>query len=155
MQWLIRLSALTLIVASFANGESKPNFTGTWKINFERSVFGPIPQPKSQTNTVDHKEPRIKQIIESDGGDGAATTETAYTTDGKECVNDIHGSKLVSKLHWDGETLVVDSVFSTPAGDLQVRDQWALSKGGKVLTIDRHISTGSGDGEVHMVFDKQ
>src|SRR5207247_6951256 len=68
---------------------AKPNFTGDWKVNLSKSTFGQMPAPNSMTSKIAHDEPKLKVSNKqsSDRGDFAADFD--YTTDGKECTNQI------------------------------------------------------------------
>jgi len=70
-----------------AQAQSKPNFTGTWKVNNSKSDFGPMPAPQSSTSKIDHKEPSLRIATTWVGDQGERTFEFSYTTDGKENTN--------------------------------------------------------------------
>ena len=56
---------------------------------------------------------------------------------------------------WDGDALVVESKGSFGDNPFTMKDKWTLSADGKVLTIQRHFSSGMGEMDQKMVLDKQ
>src|SRR5579884_2967851 len=65
---------------------AKPNFTGDWKLNADKSNFGPIPPPTAMTLNIDHSDPNLKILTKQSGAQGDMEYEAKYTTDGKESV---------------------------------------------------------------------
>ena len=60
-----------LFVTAFATSmiaQSKPNFSGTWKLNLAKSDFGPLPAPDSRTDVIDHNDPTMKINTSQSGG---------------------------------------------------------------------------------------
>ena len=55
------LSTLFVIAAAanMAAAADKPDFSGDWKMDTDKSVFGPLPPPTSMTRKIDHKDPAI------------------------------------------------------------------------------------------------
>ena len=68
-------------------------------------------------------------------------------------------SKIVhedpSTLKWEGDDLVADTKGSWDGNDFTAKDRYTLSDGGKTMTIQRHISTGMGEFDMKLVFEKQ
>ena len=48
----------------------KPNFSGDWAMNLEKSNFGPLPMPTSVTMKITHAEPSITIVTDAKGGLG-------------------------------------------------------------------------------------
>jgi len=148
------LSVTAFATSMFA--QTKPNFSGTWKLNVAKSDFGPLPAPDSRTDVITHNEPTIKIDVDSKGGQGDFAGTINYTTDGKECVNHMgEGNEIKTKLTWDGDDLVGDSAGSYEGNDFTAKDRWTLSDGGKTMTVTRHISAGGSDFDLKFVFAKQ
>ncbi len=55
------MSTLFVIAAAagMALAADKPDFSGDWKMDADKSVFGPMPPPTSMTRKIDHKDPEI------------------------------------------------------------------------------------------------
>jgi hypothetical protein len=148
------ISLLLLSFAAFAQ-DARPNFTGTWKLNVAKSDFGPMPPPDSRTDTIDHKDPVLKQSVAMSSGQGDMQFDLTLTTDGKESKNTIMGNDMVSNAHWDGKTLVVDSKANFGGSDMTIHETQVLSDDGKTMTSAAHFSGGMGEGDQKLVFDKQ
>jgi hypothetical protein len=144
-----------LVIAVAAYAADKPDFSGNWKMDADKSVFGPIPPPASMALVIDHKEPDISvnQTSTGPGGDQNATSK--YSTDGKETINDFMGTSVKSKAHWDGNTLVIDSSLDAGGGPVKVTSKWSLSDDGKTLTDAVNISSPQGDADMTYVLVKQ
>jgi hypothetical protein len=86
----------------------KPNFSGDWVFNPEKSKLEIKIKLESATFTIDHKEPdfRFSRVFVIGGKDNALAW--ALTTDGKEVVTVEDGRTDHSRLYWDGDVLVFD-----------------------------------------------
>lgn len=153
----IKLISLTVLTAAVAlvQAQAKSDFSGTWKADAAKSDFGPMPPPDSMTEKIVHADPSLKVNIAQTGGSGDMTYDMAYTTDGKECENKMGDNPIKTKLNWDGDDLVGDSVGSFDGNDFTAKDRWTLSDGGKTMTVTRHISAGGADFDMKIVFVKQ
>jgi hypothetical protein len=121
----------------------KPDFSGEWKLNVDKSEFGQMPAPSSALLKIAHKEPSLKITRTIGTGDGERTTETLYSTDGKEVTVKLPGSNPgKSTAKWAGSTLVIESMTSLNGEEFRVIWKWTLSKDGKTLTTVRTFSRG-------------
>ena len=154
---IFRLISLALLTLAFGllQAQAKSDFSGTWKANIGKSDFGPAPPPDSLVMKIAHEDPSLKANIAQTGGTGDMTFDMVYTTDGKECVNHPGGNEFKTKLKWEGDELVADTTGSWDGNDFTAKDRWTLADGGKTMTIQRHISTGGGDFDMKLVFEKQ
>jgi len=148
------ISLLLLAFAAFAD-DAKPNFSGTWKLNAAKSDFGPMPPPDSRTDTIDHKDPQVKESVSMATGQGDMQWDIVYTTDGKDSKNTIMGSEMTSTAHWEGKTLVVDTKGSFGGSDMTIHGTMVLSGDGKTLTRQAHIAGPMGESDQKLLFDKQ
>jgi len=144
--------AALLTMPAMAAG--KPDFTGDWKLNVDKSNFGPIPPPTSASVKVDHKDPVIKTTTVQSAMDGDHTDSASYTTDGKESKNDFRGTEAKSTAKWDGDILVIDTKVDFQGTEVLLKATWKLSEDGKTLNQTTKISTPQGDFEMAQVLDK-
>jgi len=144
-----------LVIAAGVYTADRPDFSGTWKMDADKSVFGPIPPPTSMTLVIDHKEPDISVSQTSTGPGGDQNTTSKYSTDGKETINNFMGTEVRSKAHWDGSTLGIDSSLNAGGGPVKVTSKWNLSDDGKTLTDAVNISSPQGDVDMTYVLVKQ
>jgi hypothetical protein len=147
--------ALLTLVFGLLQAQANSDFSGTWKANIAKSDFGPAPPPDSIVQKIVQQDPSLKTNIAQTGGTGDMTYDMIYTTDGKECVNHPGGNEFKSTLKWEGDDLVADTKGSWDGNDFAAKDRWALSDGGKTMTVQRHISTAGGDFDMKLVFEKQ
>src|SRR5713226_6378521 len=92
--------------------QSKPNFSGTWKLNVAKSDFGPLPAPESRTDVIEHSDPNLKDVVSAQGAQGKQDFTANYTTDGKEVTNKMGPREVKSTASWEGNNLVVNSKTS-------------------------------------------
>jgi hypothetical protein len=151
------LSTLVLFAASLA-AQSKPNFSGTWKMNASKSDFGPLPPTNSRTDVIEHNDPALKIATTADTAQGSVSFNTNYTTDGKEVVNKrdtpAGAQEIKSTLAWEGSKLVVNSKLKISDQDITLKAVWSLSDDGKTLTQNVHFTAQMGEADQTLVFEK-
>jgi hypothetical protein len=151
----MRLAAFALLAASAAFAAA-PDLSGNWKLNGAKSDFGQMPAPSGWTQKITHAEPKltVDSKMSSDMGDMQFTAN--YTTDGKETTNQgFGGSEAKSTTKWDGETLLMETKGAFGDNPYTMKDKWSLSEGGKLLIVLRHFSSGMGELDQKLVFEKQ
>ena len=153
-KWLV--AAVLVLPAVTLLAQAKPNFSGEWTLVPARSDFGMMPAPTSAVQKITHNEPQLAVVNTQTGDQGTMTTESSYTTDGKECVNKgPMGSEVKSKLKWDGNSLVIDSVMDFQGTAVTITSRWTLSEDGKSLTAGIHFTSPMGEGDAKMVYEKK
>lgn len=146
--------AVVVSMASLA-AQSKPNFSGTWKLNVEKSDFGVLPPSNSRTDVVDHQDPNLKVSVSDDGAQGQQNYTLVMTTDGKEALNKPGGLEMKSIATWNANNLVVSAKLQFQGSDVAIKTSWALSDDGKTLTESAHLESPMGETDQKMVFEKQ
>jgi len=151
------LMGLWLLAGTAAMAQTRPDFSGDWKLIKEKSDLGPMPPPDSMSQKIEHKDPDIKVTTHIVGGpQGDLNYEAKYTTDGKECLNQLGDQiKAKSKLVWDGATLLVETNLDMGQMQLAVKGKWILSEDGKLLTQTAHAESPQGSLDFRYVFEKQ
>ncbi len=145
--------------------QSEVNFSGTWLLNRAKSD---LPQFR---NLEEDRDANLTMIVEHQGQtlrvtrhikiDREEQKEThTYKTDGTETTNTgLRGESVVTKAHWEGKTLVVQSTrkVSMLVKDIAVetRGVWSLSPDGKTLTIDGVMHGPRGEQRMRGVFEKR
>ncbi|HYL35577.1 MAG TPA: hypothetical protein VEV17_06675 [Bryobacteraceae bacterium] len=148
-------SAGTAAPSAATNG-GHPNYSGTWKLNVEKSDFGPLPPSNSRTDVIVHNDPNLKQQTTDDGAQGKQEYTLNMTTDGKEATNNTGDVEVKNTASWEGANLVVGTKLSVQGTDIAVKSTWLLSPDGKTLTQNAHIAAGAlGELDQKMVFEKQ
>jgi hypothetical protein len=141
--------------ANIAVAADNPDFSGTWKLDPDKSAFGPMPPPTSLTLVIDHKEPAVSASQSSTGPQGDQNTTSNYSTDGTETVNNFMGTEVRSKAHWEDKTLVIESILDPGGSAVKLTSKWSLSDDGSTLTDALKISSPQGDLEMAYVLMKQ
>jgi hypothetical protein len=147
--------ALFTLALGLVQAQAKSDFSGTWKLNTTKSDFGPLPAPDSLTEKIAHADPSLKVNIAQTGGTGDRTYDVSYTTDGKECSNQVGDNEFKSTLQWDADDLSISTKGSFSGTDFTSKDRWNLSADGKTLTITRHITSAMGEADMKEVLEKQ
>lgn len=146
--------AAVLMTITPAMAAGKPDFSGEWKLNIDKSNFGPMPPPTSMTQSVVHTDPDLKITTAQNGADGEYTLNAVYSTDGKEVKNDFRGNEAKSVAKWDGDALVIDTKLDFQGTEVTLKATWKLSEDGKTLNVATKIMTPQGDFDLASVFDK-
>lgn len=143
-------AASTLLVAA-----DKPNFTGEWKLNVEKSTFGPIPAPVSQLTKIEHTDPKVVMTQDQESADGQKVSMTMkYSTDGTEAVNDFRGNPAKITAKWDGDALVVNTKLDFQGMEIKIVNTMKLAADGKSITSVSKIETPQGDFESSSLLEK-
>jgi hypothetical protein len=141
------------LIAHEAPAQSKPNFSGSWKMNVTRSDFGAIPAPTSIERKITHAEPSLVIVEAQDVGLGAQTVTRMYTTDGKGSTFVSQGAEVKGTGVWEGNEAVVTSEVEVVG--IKYVDRMMLSPDGKTLTSVIKLATPQGDIDMKVVFEKQ
>ena len=145
-------AGVTLSVAT-VGAQSKPNFSGDWKMNLVKSDFGAAPAPDVMTRKIVHAEPALTIDEEQATPIGPQRTTRKYITDGTESTFEAGGADVRTSAKWDGNVLV--AVTSVDVVGLVYNDRMALSADGKTLTSVVRVQTPQGSIDVTVVFEKQ
>jgi len=158
---------LLLCVAVGFGQDTKPNFTGDWTLDREKSEMGE-PGPGGGGGggrgrgmgmgsfSITHEGDAlvVKRKVEFQGEE--RTFESRHTTDGKESVNEgFRGSSIKSKTRWEGAKLVTESVMETPNGTRETKEVRSLSADGKTMTVETTSKGGFGEGTRKLVYNKK
>ena len=154
------VGVLCLSVIAFAAG--KPDFTGTWVLDKDRSFSNP--PGLEQTLTIVQSGDQIKLESKQKTAQGERVINETYSLDGKEAEftpagsqPDAKGKRIANRLP-DGRIVINDKITSTtPKGPVnqEVTRKWTLSPDGRTLTIDYYIDDQRGSFESKRVFIKQ
>jgi hypothetical protein len=158
------LVACMLLSGAGLEGQSRPNFTGMWKLDAGESQMvgaggrvGPGPQARQISWIVAHRDPRISVTVNV--RDSSEAREFSFTcmTDGTECLNELPELREVRRIKavWVGDTLRMEVKAQTPFGNFEAVDRLHLQPGKDVLIFDRVVTNPAGERVVKQVFRKQ
>lgn len=152
-----------LCTLPFATALAKPDFSGTWVMDVNRSFSNP--PGLEQTLTVVHTGDQIKVDAKLKTQQGEQTIEETYTLDGKETEFAPPGAqpgvKGKRKSMWlpDGRGAVIEDVVTSdsPNGPVtrKTTRKWTLSPDGRTLTVDYYFDDQRGSFEAKRVFAKR
>ncbi|HZM88804.1 MAG TPA: hypothetical protein VFF31_19925 [Blastocatellia bacterium] len=152
-----------LCVIHIASALAKPDFSGTWVMDVNRSFSNPA--GLEQTLTVVHTGDQIKVDAKIKTQQGEQTINETYTLDGKETEFTPPGTqpnaKGKRKAMWlpDAKGAVIDDIVTSdsPNGPVtrKTMRKWTLSPDGKTLTVDYYFDDQRGSFEAKRVFVKK
>jgi hypothetical protein len=155
IRFFASLLCLALAPAIFAQTEQKPDFSGQWRMNDQKSDFGKFPMPTSITRTVVQKGVNLSVDTVERGANGQQTAHAIYRTDGVDTTNHFNTGEGTSHAFWDGETLVIRTSMKTKSGvEVVMEERWDLSSDKNTLTTDSHIETSKGTADLKLVCDR-
>ena len=142
---------LSVVATPVSAQQTKPNLTGTWKLNLTKSKLAPLHRAGSDRYKIKHSEPRLEVEHTFDG----RSETSSYVTDGKEHTSNSswQDGETRAKTYWDGDTLVMER--------LRLGSSWTsrymLSEDGKSLVVNHHVykSSFSGAFDESLTYEKQ
>lgn len=145
-----------LFFAAAARADEHPNFSGQWKLNVDKSNFGPVERPDSAAYSIQHSGATLVLDYTVDG----QTTHAEVSSDGVERVTEsTRDSEVWTRVYWAGPVLVFESRDKArPAHEsrgLKWTSRWSISEDGKTLAIQKHFTTPQGDFDQKLIFEKQ
>lgn len=128
---------LAAAVLMSAAAPAKPDFSGVWVVNPQKSQLAAWAKFDSTTITIDHKEPHFKFHRLSVKAGKVDEVSYEVTTDGVEKVEKEGGRVNHNRLSWDGDVLVFESRMVLPNGR-EATDvvRYTLKDGGKTFVAD-------------------
>jgi hypothetical protein len=138
-------------VASVVQAQDKPNVSGTWKMNAEKTKFEQG-GPRAVTIKFDHLGSSLSEVftIANDGGE--RTANFAYTLDGSESKQRMGDEQVTAAARWEGESLVIE--LKNNQGNTFLR-KITVSADGKTMTIDVKQSRPNASTHDIVVLEKQ
>jgi hypothetical protein len=140
-----------LLSASLVAAQSKPNVSGTWKMNAEKSKFEKG-GPKAITIKFDQKESTLSESLMLTNDRGEQTLNLTYTLDGKESPQQLEGRPIKATAKWEGSFLIIE--FKNDDGFNFLR-KISVSDDGKTMTIDVKQSSPNGTANDVVLLEKQ
>jgi hypothetical protein len=141
---------LLLFVPLFA---TDPDYSGIWKLNAARSNLQSMNEPAAVTLRIEHRGVRIHCTALP--SEGSTPVSWDYTTDQKEARYKVGDTSRNSRLKWEGDALLVNTLVNGRDRSYTVMDRWKMSRDGKTLTIRRQVESLNGESEALLVYEKQ
>ncbi len=134
---ILALSVLVGGLGASHPAQAKPDLSGTWVFNAEKSKLQIQIMLEGATFTIDHKEPdfRFSRVFIVAGQE--STLSYTLTTDGKEKVEEQMDRMVHSRMYWDGDVLVLDERTVLKDGREATNVvRYSLRDGGKTLVAE-------------------
>src|ERR1051325_3204573 len=161
---ILLMAAAVMALSVMALAATKPNFSGTWTMDRERS-YG-LPRDMNQTLTVTQKDDRIEVETKLIQPNNERTIKDTYVLDGKEydftpqvAPNQppATGKRTATWLPGDRGIQVTDvTTAETPKGTVKTQTvrKWTISGQGE-LVIDMYVDNPNISYEAKRIFTKQ
>ncbi len=149
--------ALFACTAALAQQEpAKPNFTGIWNVDLEKSDFGGLDKPLSARYLIRQTGAKIELQYEQDGH----VTRVDVIPDGEEHVLETNpDNENVARVYWTGGALVFEGrirpLFGSNVPPIKWNSRWTLSPDKQVLSIERHVTSANATATQKVLFNKQ
>jgi hypothetical protein len=157
----VALVAQAAPAAQPAAATAKPDFSGSWKLDLGKSVYGPVPSPNSETDVITQTGDEFKLMTTQEGGVGTLTYSLNFTAGGPEMTlaKDAFPANaefviLTTKGDWNGAVLVIVQKATYQGMAVAISQRFTLSEDGKELTKLTNYSTGQGDYDTKTVYAK-
>jgi hypothetical protein len=147
----LMILAIYCFCSSIAGTQTKPNFSGTWKMNREKSKFENLDSTRSIIAKIEHKEPHFSELVTLTHDHGEYTVEGNYTTDGEESEVQSPSGALKATAKWEVDALIVEWKNE----GFHVRRKYTLSADGKTFTSTDRRYTTNGEVDGITVFEKK
>lgn len=132
------LIVFMLVIPAFSNGQVKPDFSGKWAFNTEKSTLGEGGARFGGGDIVVKQEANLLTVERTrTNRDGETTTTTSkYSLDGKESVNSTGRGESKSTAKWsaDGKTLTITTTSSFNGNERTSTEAWSMADA-KTLSI--------------------
>ena len=127
MKTLTAGALLLFLVPAIALAQAKPDFSGTWVLDVEKSWSGTMDGPRLPAETLVVKQTTAALTFEQSEEPGTVVVRL----DGEESVKDSPMGRTRLRASWEGDRLVM-KMEAVAASILS----WSLSADRKVLTVD-------------------
>jgi hypothetical protein len=128
----------TVVPATLAQGH--PDFSGTWKLNLDKSDYGDLQGPETRIDVIEQHDGHVSERVTAEGRHRKQQYTLLFATDGSETAlppETKMGSVTILSVSakWQGETLVVTQNLRFQGAPLVATNAYMLSGDGKTLTI--------------------
>lgn len=124
---------LLFFTGELAGDSEKPNFSGTWHYNPEKSKLQ-LPKPESLTMTIEHNEPEFKLFRTYAGSGVTDEWGITLTTDGKESIHQEGPQTLYCRLYWEDDQLVFATRIIQSGKEATNVVKYSISSDGQTFT---------------------
>src|SRR5258708_13249224 len=110
--WVMGISVALSSCSGFRAGEGaleKVNFSGKWRLNASKSVFGPVPGSTDGTIEIAQKQMNLYIASTEVRSSGKSPAKSTYLGDGGQRFGETNGFPLPIRgiCHWEGSPLIL------------------------------------------------
>lgn len=146
---LLVLSLLSF--GALAEAQNKPNVSGTWKMNAEKTKFEQG-GPQDITIKFDQQGPTLNETLTLTNDQGERSANLTYNMEGKETQQQFEGRPIKTTAKWEGDSLVIE--FKNEEGMGLLR-KITVSSDGKTMTMAVKRSNPNGSINDIVVLEKR
>jgi len=132
MKSLLVAAAVASLLSYPTQAQTKPDFSGAWKMDPSRSESAAQAEPIGPVTLVITQTP-AELKVETTGSTG--TTAATYKLDGSK----ITVAAGTSSTHWDGAKLVTDSVLDVNGATVTATETRTLTAGGNEMLVEKTV----------------
>ena len=154
MKRYIAICLLILSCAAIVCAQNRPDFSGTWKENLDKSPSKSA-WLKSYVNKIDVQGTNLKVTTTMVSDRGERTYDHSYVIGQENKSKEQDGDQFTTNVKWDGNSLVFENSEKEHEATLTSKETWTLSDDGKTLTKTIHRSGPRGDSDQKYVLEKQ
>jgi hypothetical protein len=145
------IAAFVCLCALTVSAQTRPDFSGAWKMNKEKSKFADG-GPDAILIKIDHKEPTLTEDWTVSTPEGNRTFQAKYAIGGQETEQEVFGRTAKTSARWEGGALLIDFITA----DSYFKRKITLSADGKTITkVVTHTPSGGNPIEDTVIFEKQ
>lgn len=131
------------------------DFSGSWQQDVSRSV-PPRKSQRSRELTIRQTGPTLAVKTTTENREGRRTLDLKYEIGGQELVYvGLDGDEFHTKVHWDGESLVFDTIEHERGKEIVSKQTWTLAEDGKVLREVKQFTEAGEPAESVAIFNKE
>jgi hypothetical protein len=132
--------------------DARPNFTGTWKLNLNKSKLIERPVSGNHLYKIKHVEPRLEIMHDGDTYHYIADRKVHVAFRGLWDVD-----LLMAKTYWEGKTLVIETSQEVGPGGTRWVSRYTLSDDGNTLAVTYHVNQSKFRGafDEFLIYEKQ
>ncbi|HME10204.1 MAG TPA: hypothetical protein VKG25_24335 [Bryobacteraceae bacterium] len=130
-------------VVTLAAG-ARPDFSGSWTLDAQKSNFGPLPVPSKYERVITQNGPAVHVTTHQATGSSEQAIDTNFRTDGEFIENRYKTGVARVSGRWDADRLEVETRRELQGKPLTSVEIWSLSTDRRTLTVKNHIETPNG-----------
>jgi|HubBroStandDraft_6_1064221.scaffolds.fasta_scaffold38111_1 hypothetical protein len=140
-----------LLSAALLSAAGKPDFSGSWKLDPQKSDFGPLPVPSKYERVIEQSGLTVHVITHQATGAGEQSIETRFRTDGEFVENRYQTGVARVSGRWNSGSLEVETRRELQDKTLTSVEVWSLTPDNHTLTVKSHIDTPKGPLDLTLV----